>query len=334
MTRRNVIFSLGALASGAVAWPSAARVRPTERMHQIGFIHTQAPDDPVGMARLAALVLGLDDLGWREGDNLHIDSRFAAGDVDRLRVLAKQLAELRPDVIVTNTPFAIAPVREQSHAIPIVFVNMTDPVGAGVLPSLSHPHDNITGFTTFEYPIVGKWLQLLEEIAPSVSRVGLMFNPAAVYGGGSYWLDQLKDAAEASATETFAMFVRNAAEMRDAVFALGAQPNAGLLVAIDSFTSAHHAQIASLALQHRIPGCYGFRYYATEGGLMSYGPDGSDTMRRVASYVDRILRGGKVADLPVQQPHKFELVVNLTTAKAFGLDVPRSVIVRADEVIE
>jgi len=240
----------------------------------------------------------------------------------------------RPDVIVTNTPFAIFAIRRQSRAIPIVFANMADPVAAGVLKSLSRPEDEITGFTTFDYPIVGKWLQLLKEIAPGVSRVGLMLNPKASFGGGSYWFDQLKDAAAVFETETFGMLVHNAVEMQAAVSALGAQPNAGLLVATDSFTSAHHAQIALLALQHRIPGCYGFRYYAMEGGLMSYGPDGLDTMRRAASYVDRILRGGKVADLPVQQPDRFELVINLKTARAFGLDVPRPLLVRADEVIE
>ncbi len=334
MKRRDFIPSLAAAVGGAIVWPWPTGAQPTERMRRIGFINTQASTDPVGKARLATLAQSLRDLGWREGHDLHIDSRFAAGDVDQIRVLAKELADLRPNVIVTNTPFAIFAIRQQSHAIPIVFANMADPVGAGVLKSLSRPEDDITGFTTFDYPIVSKWLQLLKEIAPGVRRVALMLNPEAVYGGGAYWLDQLKDAAAAFVTETVAMFVRNAVEMQAAVSALGAQPNTGLLVATDSFTSAYHAQIASLALQHRIPGCYAFRYYATEGGLMSYGPDGLDTMRRAASYVDRILRGGKVADLPVQRPNKFELVINLKTARAFGLDVPRSLLVRADEVIE
>jgi putative tryptophan/tyrosine transport system substrate-binding protein len=334
MKRRQFTFSLCALLGNATTWPLPTCAQPTERMRRIGFINTQAPTDPVGQARLATLAQSLDDLGWKEGCNLHIDSRFAAGNIDQIRALARELADLRPNVIVTNTPFAIIAIRQQSHALPIVFVNMADPVGAGVLKSLSRLEDDITGFTTFDYPIVSKWLQLLKEVAPGVRRVGLMLNPKAAYAGGSYWLDQLKDAAGAFATETVGMFVRNAVEMQDAVCALGAQPNAGLLVATDSFTSAHHAQIASLALQHRIPGCYGFRYYATEGGLMSYGPDGLDTMRRAASYVDRILRGGKVADLPVQQPNKFELVINLKTARALELDVPRQLLVRADEVIE
>jgi putative ABC transport system substrate-binding protein len=284
--------------------------------------------------RVADLTARLDDLGWKVNHNLQIDARFAAGDVERLRVLARELVTLWPDVIVTNTPFAIKAIRDQTDAIPIVFVQMADPVGAGLLKSVSRPENNITGFISLEYPIVGKWLQLLKQMAPEIGAVGLMVNPDAAYGGGSYWLDQFMDATTSLGMEPVAMPVRSTFEIQQAVGTLGARQNAGLLVATDSFTSAHHARIVELALERRIPGCYAFRYYTTEGGLMSYGPDGRDMVRRAASYVDRILRGESPANLPVQRPDKYELVINLKTAKALGLEVPRALLVRANEFIE
>jgi putative tryptophan/tyrosine transport system substrate-binding protein len=330
MRRRDVIILLGA----ATASPFATSADSAGRMRRIGVLTLWFASDPLATARAAALVEQLHKLGWKDGEDVEIDVRFAAGDVDRMRSFARELVDLRSDVIVTHAIPAIIAVRQHTPTIPIVFAMMADPVGAGLMTSLSRPEDNVTGFTSFEYSIVGKWVELLKAIAPRLTRIALLFSPDASYRGGFYWLDHLNVAARSFAVEPITAPVRNLNEIRDAVARLGATQDCGMLVATDTFTSAHYRQITALATQRRVPGCYPFRYYATEGGLMSYGPDGFDEFRRAASYVDRIFRGSKPVDLPIQQPDKFELVINLRTAKAFGLDVPRPLLVRADEVIE
>jgi len=321
-----------ALLGVAAAWPLAARAQQSERMRRIGVL-MGVLDDREGQARVTALKQGLQELGWTDGRNIQIETRFGGADVGRIRTHAAELVALGPDVIVAHTTPVIRAVRQATSSIPIVMATVNDPVEQGFVSSLAHPGGNITGFMFIDFQMVGKWLEMLKEAAPGVSRAILMFNPdTAPY----YYLYLRSFEAEprSIAVEVTAAPFRNTAEIEEAIAKLGREPGGGLIVAPDAFIFVHHQLLIRLAQQHRVPAVYYLRTYVAQGALMSYGPDPYDNFRRSASYVDRILKGAKPADLPVQQPTKFELAINLKTAKALGLEVPPTLLARADEVIE
>jgi putative ABC transport system substrate-binding protein len=329
MKRREFITLVG----GAMAWPLAARAQQGERMRRIGVLMSLAETDPEAQARVAAFRKGLQTLGWAEGRNVRIDIRWAASDAALMQRFAKELIALQPDLILSHNTPTTASLLQQTRTIPIVFVIVSDPVGSGFVASFPRPGGNITGFTNIEPTMAGKWLELLKEIAPSVARVALLFNPAtAPYA--EYYLGPLKAAAASFAVEAIAEPVRDAPELESVVAAHAREPNSGLLVMPDSFMNVHSADIVSLAARHRLPAVYPFHFFAEGGGLLSYGNDLFDSFRRAAGYVDRILKGEKPADLPVQAPVKFNLVINLKTAKALGLEMPPDLLALADEVIE
>ena len=328
MKRREFIILLG---GAAAAWPWAARAQKTDRMRRIGVLQSINESDPEGQHRVAAFVEGLQKLGWTAGANLVIDYRWG-NTADRLRRYAAELVGLKPDVIWTTGALGLLPLKRQTATIPIVFTLIYDPVGSGFVESLAHPGGNITGFTLGEFSMGGKTLEALKEVAPQVSRVAVMLN-----------LDQPPHVAMWRAIETVAPSfgvrltaadAQDPAEIERAIEAFAREPNGGLIVLPGPIAIVHRDLIIALAARHRVPAAYGFRFFATSGGLMSYGVDPADQSRQAAAYVDRILKDAKPSDLPVQQPTKFELVINLKTAKAIGLNVPESVLARADEVIE
>ena len=328
MKRREFITLLG----GAAAWPLVARAQQGERVRRIGVLMVSA-DDPEGQARVTALKQGLQNLGWTDGRNIQIETRFGGADAGRIRVQAAELVALAPDVLVGQGTPVVRALRQATSSIPIVVATVNDPVEQGFVSSLAHPGGNITGFSFIDFQMVGKWLEMLKEAAPGVSRAVLMFNPdTAPY----YYLYLRSFEAEprSIAVEVTAAPVRNTAEIEEAIAKLGREPGGGLIVAPDAFTIVHQHLFIRLAQQHRVPAVYFLRTSVAQGALMSYGPDVYDNFRRSASYVDRILKGAKPADLPVQQPTKFELAINLKTAKALGLTVPETLLARADEVIE
>jgi putative tryptophan/tyrosine transport system substrate-binding protein len=326
--RRDFITLLG----GAVAsWPLAARAQQRERMRRIGVLMNFTSDDPVSQDRLAAFVQGLQELGWTVGRNLQIDYRWGAGNVERYRTFAAELVALTPDVLVTAGAPAVEALQRATRTVPIVFTNVTDPVGGGLVASLARPGGNTTGNTLSEYGLSGKWLELLKEIAPRVTRAAVLRDPVAV---GIAQFAAIQAVAPSLQVELSPVDVRDASEIERAVTAFADRPNGGLIATASAPTAIHRELIIALATRHKLPAVYPFRYYVTAGGLISYGPDSVDQFRLAAGYVDRILRGEKPGDLPVQAPTKYELVINLKTAKAFGLDVPASVLARADEVIE
>jgi putative ABC transport system substrate-binding protein len=282
---------------------------------------------------VAAFKQGLQELGWADGRNIQIETRFGGGDSDRMRAHAAELVALAPDVIVGQTTPVIRALRQATSSIPIVMATVNDPVEQGFVSSLAHPGGNITGFTFIDFQMVGKWLQMLKEAAPSVARAALMFNPDT---SPYYYLYLRSFEAEprSIAVEVTAAPVRGTAEVEEAIAKLGREPGAGLIIPPDAFTIVHRPLFIRLAQQHRLPAVYAYRAYVAQGALMSYGPDPYDLFRRSASYVDRILKGAKPADLPIQQPTKFELAINLKTAKALGLQIPDKLIALADEVIE
>ena len=330
MRRREVL----ALLAGALGpWPLAAIAQPIERTRVIGVLIRLAESDPHNPARIAAFEQGLRELGWVEGRNIRIHYRFAF-DTDRLQALAKELVALQPDVIVASTGFVVLALLRETRTTPIVFVTISDPVGDGFVASLARPGGNVTGFASNLSSMGGKWLELLKEIAPGVGRVAIMFNPDTASARGSFYLAPLEAAAASFAVQPFMMPVRRPAEIEAALAALGREPGGGLIVMPDVFNSVHRGLIVAQAARSRVPAIYPFRYFATDGGLMSYGADLLDLYRRVPTYVDRIFNGVNPADLPVQQPAKFELVINLKIAHELGLNVPRIMIARADEVIE
>jgi putative ABC transport system substrate-binding protein len=327
MRRRDFITLLG----GATAWPLAARAQQGDRMRRIGVLMYLPADDPEGQARLAALAQGLKQLGWSDGGNLRIDTRWA--NADDIRRHAVELAALAPDVLVAGTGTAtVAPLLQATRTVPIVFVTVIDPVGAGFVASLARPGGNATGFTLYEYGMSGKWLELLKEIAPRVTRAAVFRDPAIASGIGQFGAVQA--VAPSLGVELSPVDVRDAGEIERAVAAFASGLNGGLIVTASGSATGHRQLIVTLAARHRLPTVYSSRVFVTAGGLISYGPDLNDQFRRAAGYVDRILKGEKPADLPVQAPTKFELVINLKTAKALGLEVPPTLLARADEVIE
>jgi putative ABC transport system substrate-binding protein len=328
LKRRELITLLG----GAVALaPLAAHAQQAERVRRVGVFLSFAADDPIGKPRIAAFRQGMQERGWREGHNLQIDYRWF--DAERINSHAAELVGAMPEVLVaTNTP-SVAALRHATGTIPIVFVGIGDPVGQGFVESLARPGGNITGFTGLEFSLGEKWVGLLKELAPGVTRIAYLFHPEI----GPYyplWLKSIEAAAAPLGVETAAAPVRAIADIERTISAIAVQPNGGLVVQPDSYTIANRRLIIELAARHRLPAVYTYPYEAAEGGLVSYGPDVSDQYRRCAAYVDRILRGERPADLPVQQPLKYQLVVNLKTAKALGIEVPTSMQLLADEVIE
>jgi ABC-type uncharacterized transport system substrate-binding protein len=330
MNRREFITLLG---GAAAAWPFAARAQQPERMRRIGVLQPINESDPEAQRRIAALVQGLQKLGWTEGANLVIDYRWAGGDSERIRRYATELVGLKPDVIVgASTPVVVA-VRAETRTIPILFVQVIDPVASGFVSSLARPGGNVTGITNFEFTMGGKWLEILKEISPQLARVAVLYNPkTAPYAG--VLLRSIITAAPSFAIEPTDTAIQDAAEIERAIDAFAQKSNGGLLVLPDASTLVHRDLIIARAAQHRLPAVYPFRYFAVSGGLVSYGTDAADVHRQIASYVDRILRSTKPEELPVQAPNKFELVINQRTATALGLEVPAKLLALADEVIE
>jgi ABC-type uncharacterized transport system substrate-binding protein len=326
--RREFIALLGGTAA---AWPLAARGQQSERMRRIGVLIGVA-DDAQGQARLAAFRQGMLAAGWEDGRNARFDIRFAAAAAERARTYAAELVASTPDVILANTAPVIAALQQQTSTIPIVFVQVIDPVSSGLVESLARPGGNITGFSSFDFGLATKWLELLKDIVPAVAKVGVLRDPTVPGGSGA--LGAVQAVAPSFNVELTALDVRNVDAIERGLAALAREPKAGLLVIANPGASVHLELIIALAARHRLPAVYPYRYFAASGGLISYGTDNLDEWRRAASYVDRILKGEKPADLPVQAPTKYELVVNLKTAKALGLTVPETLLARADEVIE
>ncbi|MGB6313810.1 MAG: ABC transporter substrate-binding protein [Pseudolabrys sp.] len=330
MHRREFITLLGGAAS---VWPLAAHAQQDERMRRIGVLYSgAAADDPDGQTRSAAFVQGLQQLGWTDGRNMRIDYRWGAGDADNIRKYAAELVTLAPDVILASGTATVAPLLQATRTVPIVFAQVTDPVGAGFVDSLAHPGGNATGFLLFEYAISAKWLELLKEIAPHVRRAGVIRDPAQTAGTGQFAV--IQSVAPSVGMEVSTINLHDAAEIERGVTAFARSANGGLIVTASALSVVHRDLIVTLAARHRLPAVYYRRQYVTGGGLISYGPDIAEQNRRAAGYVDRILKGEKPADLPVQAPTKYELLVNVKTAKALGLTVPTSLLARADEVIE
>ena len=327
--RRAFITLLG----GAAARPRSAWAQHAEQIRRIAMLSGLAANDPEGQARLDAFHQGLKELGWTAGRNLHIDFRWSSGDPAETRTLARELVELRPELIVGMTTPAVAALVEETKTIPIVFAGVVDPVGRGFVSNMARPGGNVTGMLNFEFSMGGKWLETLKQVAPAVRRVALLFNPETSPFASSF-VRVIEGSATSFAVEPTAAPVYDAAQLERAMIDLAAKPGGGLIVLPDVFTIGHRDLIIGLAARHRVPGVYPLRAFAISGGLISDSGDTSDILRRTASYVDRILKGAKPGDLPVQSPTKFELVVNLKTAKALGLEVPDTLLARADEVIE
>ena len=328
MKRRDFITLLGA----AAAWPLAAQARQAEPMRRIGVLMGYPEGDPQAQANVTALLRGLQNLGWIEGRNVQIDYRWAGADPDKARVFARELIAMMPDVLVPSTNQVTRILQQETRTIPIVFAFVGDPVGSGFAASLARPGKNITGFANFENSIGSKWLELLEEIAPRTERVGFVFNPDAAPNVGFF------HAAEAAAPslgiKLAALAVRDATDIEQDITAFASEPDGGLIVAPHAVTVENHKLIIELAVRYGLPAVYGVRYFAEGGGLVSFGNNTADLFRRVATYIDLILKGAKPADLPVQLPTKFELIVNLKTARTLGLDLSESFLIRADGVIE
>jgi putative ABC transport system substrate-binding protein len=328
MRRREFITLLG---GAAAAWPLAARAQQVERMRRIGVLMHAPSDEPESQARVAGFLQGLQEAGWAVGQNVRIDMRWSVGDAARLRRDAAELVGLGPDVLLAGVGATIPALREATHTVPIVFAQGLDPVGAGFTESLARPGGNATGFTQFEYSLSGKWLELLKEVAPQVSRVGVLREPGPA-GVGQWAIIQA--VAQLSGIELSPIELRDASQIERAVTAFVRGPNSGLIVIVSAAAGIHRELIITLAARHRLPVVYPYRFFVGYGGLISYGPDLISQYRRAAGYVDRILKGEKPADLPVQSATKYELAINLQTAKLLGLEVPPTLLARANEVIE
>ena len=328
MRRREFIGGLG----GAAVWPLAAHAQQAERVRRIGVLNSLAQDDPEGQARVAAFSEGLQQLGWTAGRNVQMEMRWAAGNADQFRKYATELVALAPEVLVANATPSVAALLQATRSVPIVFVNVADPVGAGFVESLARPGENATGFTLFEFGISVKWLELLKEAAPHVKRVAVLRDAALTSAGGQ--LGAIQAVAPSFGVELSPVGLRDPAEIDRTITTFAGEANSGLIVTPSPLTTVHRELIIRLASRHKLPTVYPYRFFSADGGLLSYGPDIIDQWLRAAGYVDRILKGEKPSNLPVQMPNKFELVINLKTAKALGLTVPSTLLARADEVIE
>jgi len=328
MRRREFIAGLG----GAAAWPFASWAQQGERVRRIGVLAPGDENNPVAKTRLSAFTQALADLGWTDGRNVRLDLRWAGSDTNRIRALAQELVGLQPDIIATSTSPATAAVLRETRTIPIVFVNVGDPVASGFVAALNQPGGNITGFSLYEASLAGKWLDLLSEIAPGLKRAAIMFNPDTI--PASLYLPSFEEAARSLKVVPIMAPVHSDLEIEAAIIALRLEPRGGLVVMPDVFTLVHRVPIILAVARNNVAAVYPLSDFARDGGLLSYGVDLVDIYRRAASYVDRILRGAKPAELPVQLPTKFEMVLNLKTARALGLVVPRSILLRADAVIE
>jgi putative ABC transport system substrate-binding protein len=328
MRRRDFITLMG----GAAAWPITARAQQGERMRRVGVLITLAADDPQSQRRMTAFVQGLQELGWTDGRNIRIETRWTAGDTDRMRRHAAELVALAPDVILASGGTVVGALLEASRTTPIVFTLTVDPVGAGHVASLARPGGNATGFTGYEYGLAAKWLELLKEIAPRVTRAAVVRDAATPQGVGLFAV--IRGASSALSMELRPVDVRNADEIERGITAVARDGNGGLIVTASGLAIVHRDLIITLAARHKLPAIYFQHYFVHAGGLVSYGPDPVEPHRQAAQYVDRILKGENPGDLPVQAPTKYQLTINLKTAKALGLEVPPSLLARADEVIE
>jgi putative tryptophan/tyrosine transport system substrate-binding protein len=332
MRRREFITLLGATAA---TWPLAAPAQQSERVRRIGaLIGGAAEADPESRARVAALQEGLAQRGWNESHNLRIDYRWPGTDPDRIRAFAAELVATVPEAIFTNSTPATLGMLQATRSIPIVFATVSDPVGDGIVASFARPGGNVTGFTNIEASMAGKWVEILKELAPSIMQVGFVFNPTTAPGGGSYFLRSFEAAAHSFNVQPIATPIEDMAGVERALASLAARVNGGLIVNADIFATRNRANIIAAAAHYRVPAMYPFAFFVASGGLVAYGCDIKDLWRRAASYLDRILRGERPSDLPVQAPTKFELAINLKTAKALGLTVPPILLGTADEVIE
>jgi putative ABC transport system substrate-binding protein len=328
--RREFITLIGGVAA---AWPLATRAQQGERMRRIGVLMAMAAqDDPIQLALVTAFRQGLEKLGWIEGQDIRIDTRWAAGDPDRIRRYAAELVALRPDAIVANTSLGVTAMLQETRSLPIVFLQMNDPVGSGLVASLAHPGGNVTGFTPAEFSMGGKMLEALKDVAPQISQVAVLLTPEQV--PAVMTLRAIEEVAPSISVKVTAAGVHNAVEIEQAIATCAREPNSGLVVLPTVTTSYHRRLIIELAARHRLPAAYAYPHFVRDGGLVSYGVEIADQYRQAASYVDRILKGAKPGDLPIQQPTKFELAINLKTAKALGLTITREFLLRADEVIE
>jgi ABC-type uncharacterized transport system substrate-binding protein len=331
MRRREFILALG----GAAASPLVARAQQGERMRRIGILMLVGETDPQARADIAAFTTGLKRLGWTEGHNVRIDYRWADGNVSRLQALAAQLVELEPDLVVAQGSAALAALWQATRTLPIVFADVTDPVGQGFVQSLARPGGNVTGFAMFEFSMGGKWLDLLKNLVPSTKRVAVLFNPPTPTAPfATLYFQSIAAAAPRFGIEPFAMEIDNETDLERRLSDLAREPNSGLIVLLDAFTYVHRDFIIGQAVRHRIPAVYTVPFFAEGGGLASYGVDLADQFRQAATYVDRIFKGAKPADLPVMQPTAFKLVINLKTAKALGVSISDDLLSLADEVIE
>jgi len=329
MRRREFIVLVG----GAVAaWPLTAHAQQSERVRRIGVLMNLAENDPETQARRTAFLKALQELGWSEGRNLQIDYRWGVGDPDRHRKNAAELVALAPDVILAHGSSIMRPLLRVTRNVPIVFVSVADPVGSGFVNSLAHPGGNATGFALFEYSTSSKWLELLRQISPNVTRVAVLRDPDQPSGGGQ--LGAIQAVAASLKVDLIPMDIRDEHEIERAITAFARQPNGGLIVTAAALAQIYRSVIIAMAARVRLPAVYPGSYYAVDGGLLSYGPDPVDQYSHAAGYVDRILRGEKPSELPAQAPTKFELMINLTTARALGLSVPPSLLASADQVIE
>jgi ABC-type uncharacterized transport system substrate-binding protein len=328
MRRRNFIALLGC----AAAWPLAARAQQGERMRGIGVLMNLAADDPEAQRRMTAFVQGLQQFGWTDGRNMRIDARWSAGQPERLRKNAAEIVALTPDVIVAEGSASLAPLLQVNRTIPVVFTIVPDPVGAGFVDSLNQPGGNVTGFSQFEYGLSGKWLELLKEIAPRVKRVAVLREAGLTAGVAQY--AALQAVAPSLGVELVALNVRDNVQIERSLATFARSSTDGMIVTSSPLAAVHRELIVTLAARHKLPAAYAVRYMTAAGGLLSYGPDFVDQYRHAAGYVDRILKGEKPADLPVQAPTRYELAINLKVAKALGLEVPPTLLARADEVIQ
>ena len=329
MKRRAFIAALG----GAAAWPLAAQAQQNERVRRIGLLMNFPEADTEGNARLVAFLQRMRELGWSDGHNLKLEARWSGADIDRMRTFAREIVVQQPDLIVAvGTPATSAVMRETS-TIPIVFTQVSDPIGGGIVTNLARPGGNVTGFTLFEFSIGSKWLQTIKQIAPNVTRVAVLFNPTTAPYAPLY-LRSVEDGTSSFAVDFSTLPLQDAVELEPTIKTFAATPNSALLVLTDTFTTVNRDRIIALAAEYRLPALYPYRFFAQSGGLVSYGVDTLEQYPRAAAYADRVLKGEKPGDLPIQQPTKYELVINLKTARTLGLTIPATLLARADEVIE